>query len=242
MNSLTATFPVRTAQSRGRLSDDARAQRRAEDLVLVDGILRGEEEAFRQLVEKYQRPLYWVAYDVLQDAGEARDAVQEAFIRVHGAIGRFDRGRDLMNWMYRIVRNLAIDLYRRRRRRALSFEDVELAAAVHGRSEQTVGPTAAGGVFEGGVFEGGANPDLRGQVATVLNELPVDYRMALTLREFHGLSPREIARVTDCSYPTARWRLHRARGLFKKAWEARYGEQGLSAPPAATGGTGDGHA
>ena len=215
MSSTTATLPLQAAHSGRRLEADDRARRRAEDLILVDGILQGDEDAFRRLVEKYQRPLYWVAYDVLHDVDEARDAVQEAFIRVHGAIGRFDRRRDLLNWMYRIARNLAIDAYRRRRRRALSVEDVELAAGSDGAAAVAAGSEEAPGDL-----------DLNGQVALVLRDLPVDYRMALTLREFHGLTPREIARVTDCSYPTARWRLHRARGLFKKAWEARFGAEG----------------
>ena len=64
---------------------------------------------------------------------------------------------------------------------------------------------------------------MRERVATVLAALPVEYRLALTLREFHGLSPREIAELTDCTYPTARWRLHRARALFRQAWEERFG-------------------
>jgi RNA polymerase sigma-70 factor (ECF subfamily) len=231
MSSLTATIALEAAQSSRQLEADARARRRAEDLLLVDGILRGEEEAFRRLVEKYQRPLYWVAYDVLHDAEEARDAVQEAFIRVHGAIGRFDRRRDLLNWMYRIARNLAIDAYRRRRRRAVSVEDVEQAVAADGGS---LAAHADGDV---------ADLDLNSQVTAVLQDLPVEYRMALTLREFHGLAPREIARVTDCSYPTARWRLHRARALFKKAWEARFGVQGEATPTATAGAVdpGDSH-
>ena len=64
---------------------------------------------------------------------------------------------------------------------------------------------------------------IRERVATVLAELPVEYRLALTLREFHGMAPREIAALTDCTYPTARWRLHRARALFRKHWEHRFG-------------------
>ena len=220
MTTLTATLPTRVAQSGRRLDSEARARRRAEDLVLVDGILRGDDDAFRRLVEKYQRPLYWIAYDVLLDGEEARDAVQEAFIRVHAAIGRFDRKRDLMNWLYRIVRNLAIDAYRRRRRRAISVEDVELTAATGASPDDRPAPDARP---DGGL----AQQDLSAQVAAVLQDLPVEYRLSLTLREFHGLTPREIAGVTDCSYPTARWRLHRARGLFKKAWHERFG----SAPP-----------
>jgi RNA polymerase sigma-70 factor (ECF subfamily) len=70
-----------------------------------------------------------------------------------------------------------------------------------------------------------ADGDLRERVARVLADLPVEYRLALTLREYHGLSPRDIAAMTDCTYPTARWRLHRARALFRKAWEERYGAQ-----------------
>ncbi len=214
MSSLSAALDRRRRRratavlSARRPESEARRQRRAEDLVIVDGILRGDDESFRQLVERYQRPLFWVANDILLDADEARDVVQETFIRVHRAIGRFDRKRDLMNWIFRIARNLAIDHYRRRRRRATPVEDLSHAG------EEGGGSTPA---------TPGTHADLAGQVAAILAELPVDYRLALTLREFHGLTPREIGRVTDCSYPTARWRLHRARGLFRKAWEERFG-------------------
>lgn len=193
------------AMGRRRRQDrQARRERRARDLVLVEGILRGEDDAFRELVERYQRPLYWIARDILLDGDEARDVVQETFIRVHAALDRFDRSRDLQNWMFRIARNLAIDHYRRRRRRATPVDDLTHAGE---EAESVQAPSA----------------DLGDQVAEVLAALPVDYRMALTLREFHGLTPREIARVSDCSYPTARWRLHRARALFREAWEERFG-------------------
>ena len=211
-----ARTPRRTAllakAGRGeRLDATARAHRRAEDLLLVDGILRGDEDAFRAFVERYQRPLYWVAYDVLLDADEARDVVQEAFIRVHAALHRFDRKRDLMNWVFRIARNLAIDHFRRRRRRATPVEDVASLGEAAGFPPTSARPDAAD------------EADLQAQVHRVLADLPVEYRLCLTLREFHGLAPRQIAQVTDCSYPTARWRLHRARKLFGEAWEARYG-------------------
>jgi RNA polymerase sigma-70 factor (ECF subfamily) len=217
MTSITATLTSGTARAegaaarpRGREQSAARRERRAQDLVLVDGILRGDDDAFRRLVERYQRPLYWVAFDVLMDGDEARDVVQETFIRVHGALDRFDRRRDLMNWMFRIARNLAIDHFRRRRRRAIPVEDPGAAADADLPGRPAPHPEHP-------------DPELADQVAAVLADLPVEYRLSLTLREFHGLAPREIARVTDCSYPTARWRLHRARKLFREAWEARFG-------------------
>ncbi|MFV1959068.1 MAG: RNA polymerase sigma factor, partial [Planctomycetota bacterium] len=101
--------------------------------------------------------------------------------------------------------NVAIDAFRRRRRRAKPLEDL---TSLPGRSRASASAE---------------EEDLRLRVARVLADLPVEYRLALTLREFHGLAPREIAAMTDCTYPTARWRLHRARALFRKAWEQRYG-------------------
>jgi RNA polymerase sigma-70 factor (ECF subfamily) len=181
-----------------------RAERQAEDAVLVAATLRGDEDAFRRLVEKYQKPVYWIAHDVLLDADEARDVAQETFLRVHGALATFDPKRDFLNWLYRIARNISIDALRRRRRRAAPVEDL------------TTVPAAAR-------EDAPAQREVRGRVEAVLAEMPVDYRLALTLKEILGLSPREIAAITDTSYPTARWRLHRARLLFKRLWEERYG-------------------
>lgn len=191
-----------------------KAERRASDAALVARALKGDPDAFGALVERYQQGVYWVAYDVLLDAEEARDVVQETFLRAHGALAAFDPGRDLVNWLYRIARNLAIDAHRRRRRRATPVEDLtQVAQPLDSTGSQRVESAAEAA-------------RLRGQVDEVLAQLPADYRLALTLREMHGLTPLEIARVTDCSYPTARWRVHRARALFRAAWEARHG-----APP-----------
>lgn len=185
-----------------------RAERRSEDAALAVAARGGDEDAFRQLVERYQKKVYWIAYDVVLDREEARDIAQETFVRVHAALPSFDESRDFLNWLYRIARNLAIDAFRRRKRRAIPVEDL------------TTVESAEGLEVDGGT---GIAGELSERVAAVLGQMPVEYRLALTLREFHGLSPREIATLTDCTYPTARWRLHRARTLFKKIWERRYG-------------------
>lgn len=202
------------AQAERARKKAARLKRREEDVRLVQTVLEGASdvaraEAFRALVERYNKAIYWIAYDVLLDREEARDVAQETFIRVHAALTRFDQSRDFANWVYRIGRNLAIDAYRRRKRRATPMEDMAPLGLAASESSSPV--------------ERGQGQDMAQRVSTVLESLPVDYRLALTLREMHGMTPREIARVTDCSYPTARWRLHRGRILFRKAWEERYG-------------------
>ena len=88
----------------------ARAARQAEDLLLVQAIKRGDDDAFRRLVERYQTRLFWLAHDILMDRDEALDVTQEAFLRVYRALDRYDTDRDFVNWIYRIARNLAIDL------------------------------------------------------------------------------------------------------------------------------------
>lgn len=206
VDATTSAAPVARGRRAASRADRKarRAERQAEDVRLVRAVLEGDHEAFRALVERYQKALYWIAHDILLDREEARDVAQEAFIRVHTALERYDQKRDFVNWLYRIARNLAIDALRRRRRRANPTEDLTslpLDAPARARPDL----------------------DLPDRVAEVLEELPVEYRLALTLREFHGMTPREIARVTDCSYPTARWRLHRARNLFRNAWEKRFG-------------------
>jgi|GEM_PF-251332 len=197
----------------GTLSGAAgeRAARRKVDAALVARALKGDDEAFGALVERYQRQVYWVAHDVLLDAEEARDVAQETFLRVHGALARFDPSRDFVNWLYRIARNLSIDAHRRRKRRPTPVEDLTAVPQ----------PTRAGAL--GGAEAASETEELRSRVTQVLADLPLEYRLALTLRELHGLTPLEIARVTDCTYPTARWRLHRARLLFRARWEERYG-------------------
>ena len=194
-----------------------RRKEQAEDLVSVRRILGGDPEAFRHLVERYQKPLFWIARDILLDRDEALDVVQECFVRVHAALHRFDQSRSFKNWIFRIARNLAIDMYRRRRRRPGSVED---PAYYHDASPDRDRTGAQGSAASAATLD-----ELKARVNTVMESLPVEYRLALTLRDFHGLTPREIARVADCSYATARWRLHRARGLFRAAWQERFGSE-----------------
>lgn len=210
---LAIARPLSAAAGAIPAKPDPKAERRAMDAALVARTLNGDEDAFRALVERYQRQVYWIAHDVLLDAEEARDVAQETFLRVHGALRTFDPQRDFVNWLYRIARNLAIDAHRRRRRRAIPVEDL---TSVPEREQAT-------GVAPEGVRE---------KVHAVLADLPLEYRLALSLRELHGLTPLEIARVTDCTYPTARWRLHRARLLFRRRWEERFGGAAPTEEPA----------
>jgi len=162
----------------------------------------GDDQAFAALVQDHQAYAWSVATRILGDADGAADAVQEAFLRVVRHAERFDGRRAFRPWLGEIVRNLAIDLLRKRRPHA----DVDTIAVVAAPAD--VGP----------------DPELRGRVAAILAELPEQYRIPLAMRELEGLGADEVARQLGVDYALCRWRIHEGRRRFRLAWTARFGE------------------
>jgi len=168
----------------------------------------GDEDAFAGLVRDHQDAAYRYARRMCGDHELARDLVQEAFLRVLRHHERLEPGHSFAAWLLHIVRNLAIDALRRRKTRSqVPYED-------HLRD------TAAGAV--GNSLE---TAELRRRIATVLAELPDKYREILVMREMDGMPAEDIATIIGVDYGTTRWRLHKARTLFRTAWTARFGEQ-----------------
>jgi RNA polymerase sigma-70 factor (ECF subfamily) len=178
-----------------------------DDRHLIARAQAGEEIAFRDLVERYKKRAYWVAYHLVGDEDDARDIAQEAFIRVFRSIASFDLRYKFYTWLYRIVTNLAVDTLRKRGgQKRVSIEDVGDL-----RSSE-VGP-----------HDGLERAELKERVGAVLKDLPPKYRAVIVLREIEGFSSKEIADMVGSTHATVRWRLHRARSLFREAWEKRFG-------------------
>lgn len=166
----------------------------------------GSEEAFCELVERYQRRTYWIAHNMLNNYETAREISQEAFIRVFRNIRNFDIHKNFYTWLYQIVVNLCIDRLRK---------------VSHGR---TVDIDGAGGLPDEkrkDPAEAGESAELRQRVHHVLDRLPPKYKAVLALRDIQGFSCKEIADIVGCTNATVRWRLHRARKLFKGVWEGK---------------------
>ena len=173
------------------------------DADLVQRVLAGDETAFEGIVARYHRRAFWIAFHVVGGVEDARDVVQEAFVRVHRSLDRFDFSRNFYTWFYRIVMNLAIDSLRKRRsHRTTAIEGLGdwLPAP-----DDTVEPTMRG--------------ETRQLVWQVLNRLDGKFKSVLVLRDIHGMSCREIAPVLQVTHATVRWRLHRGRQLFREAWQ-----------------------
>jgi len=184
------------------------------DVEIVQRAKEGDHEAFRVLVERYQGRAYRLALRVLRDEEEARDAVQDAFLKAYGSLDRFQGRSGFYTWLYRIVMNQCLDRKRRDKSdREVEWDDVTAARAAR---------TPAAGAFEG---EGaGPAPDaaaergeLRQVLAKAIAELPEDARRTIELREIDGLSYREIAEALGIPKGTVMSRLHYARRQLQES-------------------------
>jgi RNA polymerase sigma-70 factor (ECF subfamily) len=169
--------------------------------------LEGDSTAFDALVLRYKDRAFWVAYNMVRHREESLDLAQEAFARAFAAASSFDLKQKFSTWFFRILVNLCIDHIRKKKTRRTSTTAEAPEAAWEGP----------------GPGEEAERRELQGKVREVLQTLPVKHRTILVLRDIQGLSSIEIAEITGCTHATARWRLHRARGKFREAWEERYG-------------------
>lgn len=199
---MVARRPAKPEQAREE------AQLRADrDRELVRLTQLGDEGAFRSLVEHYRDRCYWISYRIVNDAEDAEDIAQEAFVRAYRSIHRFDLRLRFYSWLYQIVVNLCIDHLRKR--------------GTHGRvGLDTVGDLPGPG---DGPSDRVEREEQVERVRRMLQTLPVKYRTIMVLRDIEGFSSKEISDILKTNHATVRWRLHRARGIFKENWELRYG-------------------
>lgn len=181
-----------------------------EDRALVEKARFGDERAFERLVGKYQERTIHIARNFVLDEESARDVAQEAFLRVYRCLDRYDPKFRFYTWFYRLVVHLAIDHVRRHRRPVQALTD---------RIAEGCGRLDSPG-------RGVENSELRQRVAGILEEVPLKYRMLIVLRDVEGFTSKEISEIAGWNHATVRWRLHRARKLFRVAWEdAGYPEE-----------------
>lgn len=175
------------------------------DADLIRDCQRGSEDAFRELVERYQRRAYWLAHNLTRNYETAKDVVQEAFLRVFRNILRFDLQKNFYTWLYQIIVNLSIDHLRKK------------------SHAKTVDLDGAGGIPDTsfGPERRADHSELKEKVGRTLDRLPLKYKVVLTLRDIQGFSCEEIAQITGVTNPTVRWRLHRARQLFRAVWTGK---------------------
>jgi RNA polymerase sigma-70 factor (ECF subfamily) len=173
------------------------------DDALITAAQKGDQAAFGEIVRRYQRAVYRVAWALTRNDSDADDLAQETFVRAWGAIGRFEIGQPLYPWLARIGTNLAFSLFRSRKR----------------RPETPLEPLLEAG-RQWGVEDDPAEHAARGEHDARLREcfaaLAPEHQAVLALRVMQDLPYDEIARTLNVPVGTVMSRLSRARAELRK--------------------------
>ncbi|HLV66790.1 MAG TPA: sigma-70 family RNA polymerase sigma factor [Polyangiaceae bacterium] len=208
-----AASPVNSGEvcASNRLAREAEAEL---DRGLIQRAQNGDSRAFRALVERHQRRAFVIAVALVKDEEDAREVVQEAFLRVHRGLAQFQGGSSFFTWLYRIVTNLAIDVVRRPARRELGLEETLENAT---EEELLLGAEADD------PFAALERSELRRRIARALDELPPYHRGVIVMRELQGMSYEEMAQAMGVSKGTIMSRLFHARRKLERALVGDFG-------------------
>src|SRR5256885_6906171 len=176
------------------------------DEELVARSMGGDSDSFNELVLRWERPIYALAYRTIGREEDARDVCQETFLRAFRALPGFRGQAKFSSWLYRIALNLCRDWIRKERRAptvqvADDVDLMELAAAAE--------PSES-------IEDVVARHDQTRAVERAMAFLPADQRTAIVLKEYHGLTFQEIADVLGCPLSTVKTRLYQGLTVLRR--------------------------
>jgi RNA polymerase sigma-70 factor (ECF subfamily) len=164
---------------------------------------RGDPDAFRQLFERYSRPVISFVYDMVGDRALAEDLTQETFVRAYRHLGSLREDAKFSTWLFSIAKNVAREHLRSGERRASKVElDDEQVLELQDEGRTPV--------------EGLLDKELNGVVRRALGALDEDKRTVFALKVFQQRSYEEIAEITGFSLPKVKTDLHRARAEMRR--------------------------
>ncbi len=182
------------------------------DQQLVQRVQAGDDKAFRELFELYNRRVYAVAFSVVKNQQDALDIVQDAFIKVHKHINTFQGTSSFYTWLYRIAMNLAID-HVRKVRRVVDFDDRI------GVRDDAVKEPLMPSMGNGNPGKTVVRKELTKKINQALDSLPEYHKAVIMLREVEGLSYEEMAQILQVPKGTVMSRLFHARRKMQESLE-----------------------
>lgn len=173
---------------------------------MIQDVLDGKTDAFRRIIERYQRPVFQMVFNLIFDRHGAEDIVQEVFLTAYQKLSTFDPMRcRFSTWLFTIARNKSIN-YLRQKKQSVSLD--QAAAALSSNPGDSV-----------------ESEDFIRQMDDALNRLPTRQKRAFMLAEFENLPYDQIAQMECVSIGTVKSRIHRAKKKLQKMLKHLSGEQ-----------------
>jgi RNA polymerase sigma-70 factor (ECF subfamily) len=184
---------------------------RLEDREVVVFAAGGEEGAFRELVRRYERPVFSLLVRMVRDRELAEDLAQETFVKVFNAIDSYNPAYKFSSWIFKIANNTAIDVLRRKEPDFLALEGAPHAATA-AEAEATALQLSARS--ESPLDELEAR-ELGSMIEAAISRLRPEYRSCILLRHVEGRPYEEIAEILDLPLGTVKTYIHRARNELR---------------------------
>ncbi len=191
---------------------------------LIERVCSGDINAFQEIVERYKKKIYYIAYDIVGDFHEAEDISQEVFIKMFRALDRFRKDAKMSSWLYQITVNTAIDSLRKKKAKPrFNVDDIE-QVGIPAQAIESASPEA--------------DPERRAvailmqqHIDLALHKITPQERAVFVMRHYNEFKIREIADVLEISSGTVKSLLFRALKKLRKElsssqskhrWEASY--------------------
>ena len=177
-----------------------------DDRVLMERVREGDEEAFRQIVEKYREQIFRLSFRYVANQQDAEEVTQDVFIRLYRSAANYQPGAKLFTYLYRITVNLSLNKIRDRKwNRYVSWEG--LTAQPRNRLVED---------SSGNPEDQMESQERQRLIREAIDALPASQRTAVILKRYNELSYEEIARIMNCSISAVEARLHRAKLNLQK--------------------------
>lgn len=185
-----------------------------QEISLIEKSSKGDVGSFEELIQPYQKKAFNIAYRMLGNVEDASDVTQEALIKIYKSLDKYQGKSSFSTWVYSIVNNTCIDYIRKNKKGNVVYLDQEIQAKDRSyKMELSDEMNTPEYLFE--------KQETQKIVQDAINQLNVDHREIIVLRDINGFSYQEIATMLNCSEGTVKSRINRARGHLKVLLEKR---------------------
>jgi RNA polymerase sigma-70 factor (ECF subfamily) len=199
-------YPATAPRAKARATVD---HKNSEEALLVRRVQKGDELAFREIVDRYQNKVFSIIYGILRNYNDAEDIAQQVFTKIYFSVGNFDFRSSLLTWIYKITVNECYDYLRKKKVRKLVYES-DFTEEEAQRLERTEPGSENQRSFDTDL----AHRDL---IVKLLAKVSEEDRNLLLLKEVEGHSVEELAQMTGMNENTIKVKLFRARQKLVKA-------------------------
>lgn len=184
-----------------------------DDKQLVRACMRGDERAARELISRFERPVFSLIYRMVRDRELAEDLAQEAFVRTFNNLKRYDPSYQFSSWIFKISHNLTIDHLRKKSLDTISMHGAPDAVTTD-QQEATSLALSSDDELPDERFEA---QQLGGEIEDAIGRLRPEYRTAIILRHIEGRQYEEISEIMDIPLGTVKTYIHRARAELRES-------------------------